>query len=75
VNIPLGVISRAQSGLQKGYAAQMINAFGSVLSLGSNAAHYLAARHSGMACLRFRRGRHHNDSAERMDTLFATTRG
>jgi O-antigen/teichoic acid export membrane protein len=33
VNIPLGVISRAQSGLQKGYAAQMINAFGSVLSL------------------------------------------
>jgi O-antigen/teichoic acid export membrane protein len=35
VNIPLGVISRAQSGLQKGYAAQMINAFGSVLSLGA----------------------------------------
>jgi O-antigen/teichoic acid export membrane protein len=35
VNIPLGVISRAQAGLQKGYWSQMISAFGSILSLGA----------------------------------------
>ena len=35
VNIPLGVISRAQAGLQKGYWSQMIGAFGSILSLGA----------------------------------------
>ena len=35
LNIPLGVIGRAQSGLQRGYAAQIVNAVGSVLSLGA----------------------------------------
>ena len=35
VNIPLGVIMRAQAGLQRGYASQMVGAFGSVLSLGA----------------------------------------
>jgi O-antigen/teichoic acid export membrane protein len=35
VNIPLGVISRAQAGLQKGYWSQMISAFGNILSLGA----------------------------------------
>jgi len=35
LNIPLGVISRAQSGLQKGYAAQIVGAITSVLSLGA----------------------------------------
>jgi O-antigen/teichoic acid export membrane protein len=35
VSIPLGVIMRAQAGLQKGYASQMVNAAGSVLSLGA----------------------------------------
>jgi O-antigen/teichoic acid export membrane protein len=33
LNIPLGVISRVQSGLQKGYVPQAIGALGSVLSL------------------------------------------
>jgi len=35
VNIPLGVITRAQAGLQKGYASQMVSAFGSIFSLGA----------------------------------------
>ena len=35
LNIPLGVISRAQSGLQKGYAAQIVGAVASILSLGA----------------------------------------
>ena len=34
VNIPLGVVTRAQAGLQKGYTSQVVNACGSVLSLG-----------------------------------------
>lgn len=34
LNIPLGVIVRAQAGLQKGYYAQIVNAAGSILSLG-----------------------------------------
>jgi O-antigen/teichoic acid export membrane protein len=33
VNIPLGVIGRAQAGLQKGYLPQLIGSFGSVLTL------------------------------------------
>jgi len=33
LNIPLGVISRAQSGLQKGYSAQIVGAIASLLSL------------------------------------------
>jgi O-antigen/teichoic acid export membrane protein len=35
VNIPLGVITRAQAGLQKGYASQIVSALGNVLSLGA----------------------------------------
>jgi O-antigen/teichoic acid export membrane protein len=35
VSIPLGVIMRAQAGLQKGYSSQMVNAAGSILSLGA----------------------------------------
>ena len=35
VSIPLGVITRAQAGLQKGYASQIISALGSILSLGA----------------------------------------
>lgn len=35
VNIPLGVITRAQAGLQKDYFSQIVNAFGSILSLGA----------------------------------------
>jgi O-antigen/teichoic acid export membrane protein len=35
VSIPLGVIMRAQAGLQKGYASQIVSALGSVLSLGA----------------------------------------
>lgn len=34
INIPLGVITRAQSGLQKGYTSQIVSACGSVFSLG-----------------------------------------
>jgi len=34
LNIPLGVIVRAQSGLQKGYTAQIVTAASSILSLG-----------------------------------------
>ena len=34
INIPLGVITRAQAGLQKGYASQIVSACGSILSLG-----------------------------------------
>jgi O-antigen/teichoic acid export membrane protein len=34
INLPLGVIARAQAGLQKAYTAQMVNACGSILSLG-----------------------------------------
>jgi O-antigen/teichoic acid export membrane protein len=33
VNLPLGVIARAQAGLQKAYTAQIVNAAGSMLSL------------------------------------------
>lgn len=35
INLPLGVIARAQAGLQKAYTAQMVNALGSMLSLGA----------------------------------------
>ena len=35
VSIPLGVITRAQAGLQKGYASQIVGAAGSALSLGA----------------------------------------
>jgi O-antigen/teichoic acid export membrane protein len=35
VSIPLGVITRAQAGLQKGYASQIVNAIGNILSLGA----------------------------------------
>lgn len=35
LNIPLGVIGRAQAGLQKGYLPQLIGAFGSVITLGA----------------------------------------
>lgn len=35
VNIPLGVITRAQAGLQKGYTTQIVNALGNVVSLGA----------------------------------------
>lgn len=35
INIPLGVIIRAQTGLQKGYSSQIVSAAGSVLSLGA----------------------------------------
>jgi O-antigen/teichoic acid export membrane protein len=34
VNIPLGVITRTQAGLQKGYASQMLTALSSLFSLG-----------------------------------------
>lgn len=35
LNIPLGVVSRAQAGLQKGYFSQIVGAIGGVLSLGA----------------------------------------
>ena len=35
VNIPLGVITGAQRGLQKGYTSQIVGACGSILSLGA----------------------------------------
>lgn len=35
INIPLGVITRAQAGLQEGYTSQIVTAFGGILSLGS----------------------------------------
>ena len=35
VNLPLGVIARAQAGLQKAYTAQIVNAMGSMLALGA----------------------------------------
>jgi len=35
VNLPLGVIARAQAGLQKAYIAQVVNALGSMLCLGA----------------------------------------
>jgi len=35
VSIPLGVITRAQAGLQKGYSSQIVSAVGNVLSLGA----------------------------------------
>lgn len=35
VNLPLGVIARAQAGMQKAYIAQVVNALGSMLSLGA----------------------------------------
>jgi O-antigen/teichoic acid export membrane protein len=35
VSIPLGVITRAQAGLQKGYASQIVSALGNILSLGA----------------------------------------
>jgi O-antigen/teichoic acid export membrane protein len=35
VSIPLGVITRAQAGLQKGYASQIVSAVGNALSLGA----------------------------------------
>jgi O-antigen/teichoic acid export membrane protein len=35
VSIPLGVITRAQAGLQKGYSSQTVSALGSALSLGA----------------------------------------
>ena len=34
ISIPLGVITRTQAGLQKGYASQIVSAFGSIVSLG-----------------------------------------
>jgi len=34
-NIPLGVITRAQAGLQKGYTSQIVSALGNILSLGA----------------------------------------
>jgi O-antigen/teichoic acid export membrane protein len=34
VNIPLGVIGRAQAGMQKGYASQFVGAVGNIFSLG-----------------------------------------
>jgi O-antigen/teichoic acid export membrane protein len=34
INLPLGVIARAQAGLQKAYIAQMVNACGNIISLG-----------------------------------------
>ena len=34
INIPLGVISRVQSGIQKGYIAQVVNGVGGVVTLG-----------------------------------------
>jgi O-antigen/teichoic acid export membrane protein len=33
VNIPLGVVTRTQSGIQKGYIAQVVNALGGIASL------------------------------------------
>jgi O-antigen/teichoic acid export membrane protein len=35
LSIPLGVIGRAQAGLQKGYSSQIVSAIGSILSLGA----------------------------------------
>jgi len=35
LNIPLGVIGRAQAGLQKGYLPQLIGSFGSIVTLGA----------------------------------------
>jgi len=35
VNLPLGVIARAQAGLQKAYTAQIVNALGNILTLGA----------------------------------------
>lgn len=33
INIPIGVVNRAQAGLQKGYLPQLIGAFGAILTL------------------------------------------
>ena len=35
LNIPLGVIGRAQAGLQKGYLPQLVGSFGSIVTLGA----------------------------------------
>jgi O-antigen/teichoic acid export membrane protein len=35
LSIPLGVVGRAQAGLQKGYSSQIVSAIGSILSLGA----------------------------------------
>jgi O-antigen/teichoic acid export membrane protein len=33
VNLPLGVVTRAQAGLQRGYSSQLVGAFGNIVSL------------------------------------------
>ncbi len=51
VNIPLGVITRAQAGLQKGYSSQVVSALGSILSLG--AILFVIALHASLVWLVF----------------------
>jgi O-antigen/teichoic acid export membrane protein len=51
INIPLGVITRAQAGLQKGYTSQIVGACGSILSLGATVLVILL--HAGLAWLVF----------------------
>lgn len=51
INIPLGVITRAQAGLQKGYTSQIVNACGGILSLGAIVLVILL--HGGLAWLVF----------------------
>jgi O-antigen/teichoic acid export membrane protein len=51
INIPLGVITRAQAGLQKGYTSQIVNACGGILSLGAIVLVILL--HAGLAWLVF----------------------
>jgi O-antigen/teichoic acid export membrane protein len=51
VNIPLGVITRAQAGLQKGYSSQVVSAIGGIFSLGAML--LVIALHDGLVWLVF----------------------
>lgn len=68
VSIPLGVIMRAQAGLQKGYASQIVSALGSILSR-RNVARHLATLQPGLACLRFRLRGHRSQRAQRLASV------
>ena len=51
INIPLGVITRAQAGIQKGYTTQILGACGGILSLGAMV--LVISLHAGLAWLVF----------------------
>ena len=59
VSVPLGVIIRAQAGLQKGYTSQIVSALGNILSLAAMLVVIWASRQPGMARVRLRLCRHH----------------